>query len=782
MRLGKLVNTLLDFSRLQAGRIDARFEPVDLAEATAELASVFRSAVDRAGLDFTVDCPPLDQAVHIDRDMWEKVVLNLLSNALKFTFSGGITVRLRQVDGGAQLTVSDTGSGIPAEELPRLFERFHRVANARSRSGEGSGIGLAMVRELVTAPRRDDRGGEHPRRRHHLHRHPAVRFGAPAGRPAGAAVAGGRRACPPGPSRSSPRRCAGSPVSDDGAIAPAPKASAPSTRPRRGRPGAGRVLVADDNADMREYLQRLLAPHYSVASVSDGQAALDAALADPPDLVVSDVMMPGLDGMQLLAALRGDERTSRVPVVLLSARAGQQAAVEGLAAGADDYLVKPFSAQELLARVSAHLSLGRARRAAEEQFTAMADLAPALIWVADPDGRRVFVNQGWAQFTGRPVGEELDRGWEDRLHPEDELRYRADGGRGRPSGARAGRSSSGCGAATAPTTGCWSGRSRSARGRAFAGYVGSCTDINARFLETERQMLLAEVGAALDLEIGRRGAADRPGPADRARAGWPSSAGWPWSATTDGSGSSGWRVPMPRPSDVIAAWIRNRGSVLDGGRQWALGALQQYLPDDHPAATDPQLSRPVAVGSAMAVPMIVRGRVMAVLGMGRRGDAPPFHDDDRGLAEEMAARAALAVDNAMLLADERAAAHRLALLQRATAELSAATTPAEVALVAAEHIRQLTGPDSRVAVYEVDASHRALAALTISGGSRGEPPPVGRAAAVGAGHRRATAVVERRPSGSRTSRQRPAVRAGPAAGAGRLDQGVRPGGQRRRCR
>src|SRR3712207_7990495 len=148
-RLGKLVNTLLDFSRIQAGRIDARFEPVDLAATTAELASVFRSAVVRAGLDFTVDCPPLDQPVHVDRDMWEKVVLNLLSNALKFTFAGGIAVRLRQDDGAARLTVSDTGTGIPADELPRLFARFHRIADARGRSGEGSGIGLAMVRELI---------------------------------------------------------------------------------------------------------------------------------------------------------------------------------------------------------------------------------------------------------------------------------------------------------------------------------------------------------------------------------------------------------------------------------------------------------------------------------------------------------------------------------------------------------------------------------------------------------------------------------------------------------
>jgi anti-anti-sigma factor len=141
--------------------------------------------------------------------------------------------------------------------------------------------------------------------------------------------------------------------------------------------------------------------------------------------------------------------------------------------------------------------------------------------------------------------------------------------------------------------------------------------------------------------------------------------------------------------------------------------------------------------------MTVRGRVLAVLGMGRRGDAPPFNDDDRELAEEMAVRAAFAVDNALLLADERAAARRLALLQRATAELSAATTPDEVAVVAAEHIRQLTGPESRVAVYEVDASHRALAALTISGGSE-ESHRLWAGLPLSAPVIAATAVVERR--------------------------------------
>jgi anti-anti-sigma factor len=706
LRLGKLVNTLLDFSRLQAGRIDARFQPVALAEATAELASVFRSAVDRAGLDFTVDCPPLDQPVHIDRDMWENVVLNLLSNALKFTFTGGITVRLRQVDGGAQLTVSDTGTGIPAEELPRLFERFHRVANARSRSGEGSGIGLAMVRELVTL-----HGGTIE-----AQSAPEVGTTFTVTLPFGSAHLPAEHLAPPSPD--APVVSAGAVPFVTEALRWLPGADGDVAATDAGPPmdgvASGRVLVADDNADMREYLLRLLAPHYSVVSVSDGQAALESALADPPDLVVSDVMMPGLDGVQLLAALRGDDRTSRVPVVLLSARAGQAAAVEGLAAGADDYLVKPFSAGELLARVSAHLELGRARRAAEERFTAMADLAPALIWVAEPGGRRVFVNQGWSQFTGRGVRAERDRGWEERLHPEDAPRYREV-----------------VRAATDRREG-WEVEFRLRRrdgafhwlleravpigsGESFAGHVGSCTDINARHRETERQMLLAEVGAALDRVSGvgeqLRALARLIVDSRLAEFCAVSLVG------EDGSlRVAGVAGPDPSTEQAIAG-IDPRSGLAPTAVATGRSVLEQYLPDGHSAAGDPTACRPLAVRSGMAVPLSVRGRTLAVLSMGRRGDAPPFNDDDRELVEEVAARAALAVDNAILLADERAAAQRLALLQRATAELSAATTPVEVGATAAGHIRQLTGPDSRVAVYEMDSSHRALAALAISGGS-----------------------------------------------------------------
>src|SRR5262249_8642421 len=149
VRLLKLVNTLLDFSRLEAGRLRAVFEPIDLSAYSADLASVFRSTIERAGMELIVDCPTLPEPVYVDREMWEKIILNLVSNAFKFTFKGSITVGLRHVNGHAELTVSDTGTGIAESELPHIFERFHRIRGAHARTYEGAGIGLALVAELA---------------------------------------------------------------------------------------------------------------------------------------------------------------------------------------------------------------------------------------------------------------------------------------------------------------------------------------------------------------------------------------------------------------------------------------------------------------------------------------------------------------------------------------------------------------------------------------------------------------------------------------------------------
>ncbi len=407
LRLGKLVNMLLDFSRIEAGRMQASYEPADIAQVTAELASVFRSAVDRAGLAFKVDCPPLPEPVYLDRGMWEKVVLNLLSNALKFTFDGSIHVAVRAEGGQAVVAVADTGIGVPAGEMPRLFERFHRIENTRSRSNEGSGIGLALVQELVqlhggtiTASSTEGAGTTFTIRLPFGHAH----LPADALIPAGHAATVSATADPfvtealrwlPGTAQDG-RGTQARPVHEE--ITPGNDTD-PGAQAGRALPA--RVLVADDNADMREYLARLLrSAGYRVTTVTDGQAALDAVRVTVPDLVISDVMMPRLDGLGLVAALRGDARTAAVPVLLLSARAGQEASIEGLQAGADDYLVKPFSAAELLARTRASVELARVRNREAQFRRALIDSLQEGFFLTDQEGTILEANQSFLDLVG----------------------------------------------------------------------------------------------------------------------------------------------------------------------------------------------------------------------------------------------------------------------------------------------------------------------------------------------------------------------------------------------
>jgi signal transduction histidine kinase len=368
-RLLRLVNTLLDFSRLEAGRVQAVYLATDLAGFTSELASVFRSATDKAGLRLIVDCPELGEPVYVDRDMWEKVVLNLISNAFKFTFEGEISVSVRRVGNMAELRVRDTGVGIPAEAIPKLFERFNRVPNMPSRTHEGSGIGLALVHELVRlhggSVRVESTVGEGstfvvsiPFGQSHL------KSGQMGGSRSLSSTAVGAKPFVEEALRWLPDSAAGGDqifsVQDELLPVPSPPTPQDAMRPR--------VLVADDNYDMRQYLARLLSEQYEVETVADGQAALQAARQSPPDLVVSDVMMPLLDGFELLKAMRSDEQTRAIPIILLSARAGEESRVEGMQAGADDYLIKPFSARELLARVSGRLEIARLRQERESQL------------------------------------------------------------------------------------------------------------------------------------------------------------------------------------------------------------------------------------------------------------------------------------------------------------------------------------------------------------------------------------------------------------------------------
>lgn len=378
LRLLKLVNTLLDVTRAEAGALEGDFEPVDLSAVTAELTGMFRSVFEAAGLALDVDCPPLPQPVHVDREMYEKIILNLLSNALKFTPSGGARVTVSARGDRARLTVSDTGIGVPEEELPRLFERFHQVRGTRARSHEGSGIGLALVQDLVhqhggtiDVSSRPGQGTtftvEIPFGTAHL---PQPHTTAPA-HPQAA----------PGPSR---QATAYAEEARGWATEARPSARTEEETPTVAPPARGprpRVLVADDNRDMRDYLYDLLHTQYDVRLVPDGRTALAAAVESPYDLVLTDAMMPGMDGFELVRALRTGPRTSHLPIVMLTARAGEEAAVQGIEAGADDYLAKPFSSRQLLARVRANLELSRLRgrilAETREHATALAALAEA---------------------------------------------------------------------------------------------------------------------------------------------------------------------------------------------------------------------------------------------------------------------------------------------------------------------------------------------------------------------------------------------------------------------
>jgi len=442
LRLLKLVNTLLDFSRIEAGRIEACYEPTDLAVFTTDLASVFRSAVERAGLRLITNCSKISDPVYVDREMWEKIVFNLLSNALKFTFAGEIEVALRSSDGCIELVVRDTGTGIPQEELSHLFERFYRVKGAQGRSFEGSGIGLALVQELaklhggsVRVESEIARGSVFtvtiPTGKSHL---PPDRIGADRALPSsglkGEAYLQEALRWLPGWQA----------ISGEIQLTELPPATDPRVQQSSDRQAPARILLADDNADVREYVQRLLQGRYEVVAVADGNSALKCAREQRPDLILTDVMMPQLDGFGLLQSLRGDENLKTTPVILVSARAGEESRIDGLRAGADDYLVKPFSARELLAHIDSQLSLATLRRHAaelehqlrekaelerravrenEERFRAFVNAGSYVVYRMSPDWSemRQLDGKGFMSDTPKPRRDWLD----EYIHPDDQV-------------------------------------------------------------------------------------------------------------------------------------------------------------------------------------------------------------------------------------------------------------------------------------------------------------------------------------------------------------------------
>ncbi len=347
VRLLRLVDSLLDFSRIEAGRAAAQLVCIDVGALTCEIVSSFAELCDRAGLELNLDC----QAVPADVDpaMWETVVLNLMTNAVKYTLQGSISVDVRPAeDDGCRIVVRDTGVGIAPADLNRIGERFFRADTTRGRSVEGTGIGLSLVRGLVELQNGTveidselDDGTT-----------VTIRL--------------------PRPANETPVELQPVGLADNPYVAEASQWLAPLPAPSTDSGAVGKddrelVLIADDNADMRAHLERVLSPHWRTFFVGDGEAALHATRQLRPDLVVTDVMMPGLDGFELVAAIRADAELATTPIVMLSARAGAEAITEGFAGGADDYLLKPFRSQDLIDRVAARLS-GAAREQASRRF------------------------------------------------------------------------------------------------------------------------------------------------------------------------------------------------------------------------------------------------------------------------------------------------------------------------------------------------------------------------------------------------------------------------------
>jgi CheY-like chemotaxis protein len=372
---------------LEAGRATPTFEATDLANFTADLVSVFRSAADLAGLELTVECTPLSRPVPVDREMWEQIVTNLCANALKFTPSGSVNVRLSSEAGSVRLVVEDSGIGIPPDELPDTFDPFRRATALGARAHEGTGLGLAIVRELVN-----------------LHDGTVdVTSTVGVGSTFTVSIPQYRRSFVASSSTSLSRpgrelsASAGDIVQsvENLLIQAGPPGRAPtaSTQDRSQPADDVSIYVIDDNADMRSYISGVLCPYWDVTTFGDPSEALEAIRARPPHMVLSDVMMPGLDGLSLVSELRSNPATASVPVLLLSARAGEEATLEGLDAGADDYLVKPFTSRALRSRIRSHLDLARLRKDLTDRTTRLLSQLAALATAAGEIGNVESVDE-----------------------------------------------------------------------------------------------------------------------------------------------------------------------------------------------------------------------------------------------------------------------------------------------------------------------------------------------------------------------------------------------------
>jgi signal transduction histidine kinase len=347
VRLLKLVNTLLDFSRIESGRQQASYTLTDLAALTTNLAANFRSVIEKAGMQLIVKADTVIQPVYVDRHMWEKIVFNLLSNAFKYTLAGSITVELTAEDKYAVLRIKDTGVGIPEAELPNMFKRFHRVQQVTGRTFEGTGIGLSLIKEFVLLHKGEiDVESELGKGSTFTVRIPLGKEHLPQ-----------QRIISIDEDHHEGMLTSSMYVEEAGTLL-VKKENEQAAGDGNGLP---LVLVVDDNADMRDHLQSVLMHHFKIVTANNGQEALQKIQQRQPDLILSDIMMPVLDGIGLLREVKANKATAHIPVILLTARAGEESKIVGWETGADDYLTKPFSSKELISRIASQIKTQQIR-------------------------------------------------------------------------------------------------------------------------------------------------------------------------------------------------------------------------------------------------------------------------------------------------------------------------------------------------------------------------------------------------------------------------------------
>lgn len=405
LRLLRLVNTLLDFSRIESGRQLARYQLTDIDSFTLNLSSNFRSAIEKAGLKFIVDTKPVRESVYVDRQLWEKIVFNLLSNAFKYTLEGSITVELYSTNDSVILHVKDTGVGIPSKELPHMFDRFHRAKNVVGRTYEGTGIGLSLTKELVLM-----HGGTI-----------SVDSTEGEGSVFTVVIPVGKNHLPE--SNIHEWQNDFDEEMADLYVEEITSLTEVSTDESHYDDEASVsdlddpvILIVDDNADMRQHIRSILGAKYRTLTAANGLDALHKINQQMPSLILSDIMMPLMDGIELLRQVKDNKRTAHIPVIFITARAGEESRVEGYETGADDYLVKPFSVKELIARIQSQLRIVKLRQRAEmrlRDFFMQSPVAIAVLkgekFIIEIANKKVLEFWGRAEeeIIGKPIFEAL---------------------------------------------------------------------------------------------------------------------------------------------------------------------------------------------------------------------------------------------------------------------------------------------------------------------------------------------------------------------------------------